>query len=86
MKRSDLGRQAARDRAMVRPELRGMVPYFNAADQLPHENRTCSAWAQQPEDPQPYRLPFPVVYRGGQWINERHGNLLEVRIVAWNYA
>jgi hypothetical protein len=30
-----------------------------------------------------YVLPFPVSWAGGGWVNARHGDRIEVRVLGW---
>ncbi len=77
--------RAKRDAAMARPELRGGKVYIPVSEKLPEENRECLIWAKMPQDTYPYRVRFPVVYRGGHWFNAASGTQIQVEVVGWNY-
>jgi hypothetical protein len=75
-------REAAIDRAKQRSDMR---LYCDASAELPDDGLQCGALASDGLG-DPYALPFPVVWKGGQWLNGNNGTPIAVKIVKWRYA
>jgi hypothetical protein len=84
MRYADKGRQARRDAAIARPELRGTNSFYDVEAKLPEDDRRVTARAADTTGE--YTLPFAVYRRGEKWHNAKCDLVLQVRIVGWRYV
>jgi hypothetical protein len=76
--------QIKRAAALTMPELKRAAPYVLTEHRLPEAGRACTVFADDGRGV--YRLPFPVVRAGDNWINPKRQSVIAVKIIGWTYV